>query len=257
MIRFLATLCLAATIFVVAVITLVWGQAGQIIRSGNLSPVVTGGGGGTATLTSPGAHCALSGGNLTIANTGTTGNYCGARSTTSHSSGKYYFETQAVAYSAAGDNAVGLANSSASLTNYGGVDTNSIVVYAISTATTWFYNNANVTLHAAPNAAVGDSIGIAFDVGNGTMWGMLFHAGACANSGLWYGNGSAPSSLFNPATNSGGQIIGVTGALYAYAQSYDASAAAANKWTMNFGATSYLITTDTGCPGVPSGFGNI
>jgi hypothetical protein len=209
-------------------------------RFGNLAALAAGGGGGggggvtwntadkTGTIT-------LSGSNLTATlNSSSIGV---VRGSTSHTSGKYYFEATVGTASSTPFWQIGLATATKSLTpTYLGDDTNGL---GFSASGADYYNAGNQSSWVS--AAPGDVICLAVDFTNAKVWARL-------NGGNWLNDVIGNQ---NPATNTGG-ITGLTGwgtfmagPLFP-AWSGNTSGDAA---TANFGGTSYAQTP-------PSGFGN-
>lgn len=157
----------------------------------------------TATLnpSDKNANIALSDDNLMGTSTAGGNNFYNARGTTSHDLGKWYFEgrVHAIASGDAGDNAVGVANATASLggatNNWFGFDTNSVVVFVGSgaTASVWFKGVSQLTLDGQ-NAAE-SIIRIALDASARRIWFQM-------QGGNWNGNAG-----FDPATGVGGLDI--------------------------------------------------
>jgi hypothetical protein len=170
-----------------------------LIRAGSLAAAA----GGAAVTWNPvdkAATVTLSGGDL-IATSSGAGTEGTVRSTTSKSSGKYYFEARMLNY----DNnrpSIGIANATQSLTTGLGLTVNSNAIYPELDA--WYYNNVagdGIDLFMTDNAL----IYIAADLDNGKLW-MKYPAGV---TGHW--NKDAAD---NPATNTGGQTLSVTGPYY-------------------------------------------
>jgi len=198
-------------------------------------------GGGTTTFdpSNLGTGNALSGGNLVVSTSDTSTNaYAVARSITSHSTGKFYFEVTLTSNGCgAGCIVVGIANGSATLQGgaYPGRDAN---LWAAC------YGNEGWTLNTVNNsncitfAAVGDVIGVAVDYTNSLIW----IRDVTVSSTTWNaGGGAAPGGT-------GGQSISVISCpcYAAYGGFTDFSTESA---TANFGGTAYAATA-------PAGFGN-
>lgn len=157
------------------------------------------------------ADITLSGGNL-IATHASGGSFANVRSTTSKTSGKYYFE---VTWSGGdGNNGVGVANGSASLSNYLGNDANSIGWYD-----TGFGHPSGTTFTA------GDVIGIAID---------------CTNGLIWYRKNGTFSG--NPAAGTGGTSISLAAYYAAVAFQYSTLGAG----TINFGGSAFANSPPSG-----------
>lgn len=177
---------------------------------------------------------ALSNGNLTFAQ-GTTFAYEGLRATTSHSTGKYYFEVTLVTMFDAFVQ-VGIGNASQVLTQkVGGTGLNSVGAMATDRGT--YLNNTFSATWAAAGAVAGDIVGVAVDFGNSNIWFRKINGGTPQN---WNNSGSA-----DPATNTGGFSISTLNAgPYFPMASADT---AADSMTANF-AGSFIAAA-------PSGFG--
>lgn len=191
--------------------------------------------GGAAAVTWDGAHKStnftLSGGNLTATAGGTNLNGQNTRSTTSHTTGKYYVELSLTTVAVQADFAFGLVNSSQANDNsFIGDTTQHGYGYFISGSDV--FNNANV--HTVQSCAAGHVAQMAVDVGAALVW---FN---CDN-GNWNNSGAA-----SPATGVGGFDISVlTGPYFVGLEMEDNTDAS----TVNFGATALSFTA-------PSGFGN-
>jgi hypothetical protein len=175
------------------------------------------------------ASITLSGGNLTAASS--AGSFVSLRAIASHSTGKFYRENTVVQSANPNNiNAGGIANSTAGLSNYMGVDTNSVSIFGAGGV---FLNNVNIATVAA--YGVGDVLCDAVDLGALLIWFRT-------NGGLWNNSGTA-----NPATGAGGiSIASLAGGPYLPSASMDTTI---DIMTANFGATAYAQS-------VPSGFGN-
>jgi hypothetical protein len=199
----------------------------------NYNVSISGGGGGPVTW--DGSHKStnftLSGGNLTATATGTNTNGQNTRSTTSHSSGKYYIELSLTTVAVAADYAFGIANSSQANDNsfLGDGTQNGYAWYIVSQVV---FNNANV--HTIQSCGAGHVAQMAIDTGAKLVW---FN---CDN-GNWNNNAAN-----DPAAGSGGfDFSALTGAYFIALEMEDNTDAS----TVNFGATSFSFTP-------PSGFGN-
>lgn len=161
----------------------------------------------------------ISGGGLTATGTASGGDDL-VRSSTSKSSGKLYFEgTMTLSGS---ESALGLANSTASLTAFLGTDNNGIGTYKSGHT---FLNGSNVL--SGPSFANGDTMGVAEDLGSNLYWVRNDNAPATWNLG-----GSA-----DPVTGVGGQSISaITGPFFV---TFDVPCGAGAVATVNFGATSF------------------
>lgn len=193
---------------------------------------LAGGGGGSAVTLDPAhtdTHLTLSNGNLT-ATANALFSFANSRSTTAHSSGKYYVEVVSTNPS---DGAVGLASASESPTNYLGQTVNSV----------GYYNTGDVYFNGAQAAAVAtwgatfltSVIDVAIDLDNKKIWVKV-------DNGTWNRDSAA-----NPATNTGGVSIAAlaNAPFFFVVEPYSSGAAL----TVNFGATSFVNAA-------PSGFGN-
>src|SRR5271166_306244 len=182
------------------------------------------------------ASITLSNVNLTASNPADV-NWSSVRSTTSHSSGKYYFEITPGA-TGAGTNGVmvGLADASASLSSYLGSSTHGYAWQnniSAGTGLTWY--NATHTDTFYP-CNVGQTCGYAVDLTAKKVW-VIRWAGGGWNAGL-----TPPQ---DPNTPSGGyDISGVSGNIFfGFSGQFTANAATV---TVNVGGTSYVGTVPTG-----------
>lgn len=190
-----------------------------------------------------GAGNALSNGNLTVTMPAATGfGFAYARSITSHSSGKFYFEITLTTPLFAGSTAIGIANNGAPLQlAFPGFDANlSVACYGATNIQDQGWDIDSATNNNCPSfGSNGDIIGVAVDFNAGLIW-----IRNTASPTVWNAGGSA-----NPATGVGGQSISaITCPCYAIYSVYtdDGSPQVA---TGNFGATPYAAIA-------PSGFGN-
>lgn len=180
----------------------------------------------------------LSNGNLTGTYNSTAPASVTARSTTNHSSGKFYLEFT--------NNAVGTP-SSGSIFGCGdsgvpasgavgiGFDTNSCGLYGINGEV--YYNGTLIIAGSSDLTFVANDVaGVAIDLGNNAIWFRNVTSG----THNWNASGSA-----NPATNTGGVALTSIGAVYFMMGAYRAS----TQSTVNIGGTSYAGTP-------PAGFGN-
>ena len=180
-----------------------------------------------------GSQNTLSGGNL-IVSSGTAANgYYYARTVTSHSTGKYYFEF-AIAQAANSDVTFGLVNATESLGPLNpGFTANSAAGYSNSGN---FVINS-LTIGTIPILFTAHTVGVAVDLGAGLIW-----IRDTPTPGTWNAGGTA-----NPATAVGGlSLATLSGPYFAAASVYSVTG---NSATANFGATGYVATA-------PSGFGN-
>lgn len=135
-----------------------------------------------------GAAITLSGGNLTATNN--AGTDASVKSTTSHSTGKLYFEVTVVAYNRA---LIGIGNSSATLNNFVGSDANGIAEFGTGLV---FVNSGTVASGFNAFNVASTVVSVAVDIGNNAIWFRT------TSGGTWNGSGTA-----NPATNTGGLSI--------------------------------------------------
>jgi len=191
--------------------------------------------GGAAVTLNPSdkhANVTLSGGDLTSTNTTTRGN---VRSTTSKSSGKFYFELLLTTGSNGYDHCVGVANSTASLTTGPGGSGGAHSVGQYGGDANIYINNASVG--TGTTCTVTNRMCVAVDFDNNRIWYRT-------NSGNWNNNASN-----DPATNTGGvSIASITGPFFVIV-SVENSGGGNGVSTINFGATAFTYTA-------PSGFGN-
>jgi hypothetical protein len=117
----------------------------------------------------------------------------GCRATHAESSGKYYFELTLNAM-LSGDNGVGIALGSASLSTIGTDATGSCVIFG--SGNIWFNGSNQGNYLSSFGSETPVNMGIAVDCGNAKIWFRL-------NGGNWNGNSSA-----NPATDTDGFDIG-------------------------------------------------
>jgi hypothetical protein len=182
-------------------------------------------------------NIALSGGNLTGAATASNLNGQTTRSTTSHSSGKFYVEFTGTLINAThpGTSGFGFANASMADNNDfpGSNNNNGIEIYDNGEV---FLNGTNTATYSS--ASTGNIISMAVDFGGQLIWWSV-------NGGNWNAGGTA-----NPATGIGGVSFSTINAGPYFAVSeLDAHTGGASSTTINFGATTYSYTP-------PSGFGN-
>jgi len=185
-------------------------------------------GGGTTTFNpaDTAGTVTLSGGNLVQTGTGAGS----SRTIASHSTGKFFFE-YVVGTGNAYEHAIGLANSTASLTvGPGSPDTNSLAYYE---GDPLVYCAGGSIGSSGLTYVAGDTIDMAVDIGAGLVW-------VRQNGGNWNNSGSA-----NPATGTGGLSFTLTGPLFALG--YVGASGRVN--TFNFGGSAYAYAA-------PSGFGN-
>jgi hypothetical protein len=173
------------------------------------------------------ANIGLTGGNLTATSTG-----AGAVRATNFISGtdKVFFS---VTYDG-NQSAIGVGDSTASLSTQPGSDTTHSIAYRPQTASgDVYYNGSSVA--TIGQATAGDVIYCCIDFANGKIW-------FARNNGNYNNSGTA-----NPATNTGGITISVTGNLYPlwYA------AATGTATTANFGATTFARAAPSGYTTIP------
>jgi hypothetical protein len=202
--------------------------------SGTVATVVTGTlaateGAAVATTWNPAdksANVTLSNGNLTAQ--GTNSSDGGVRSTTSQTSGKFYFEVTWLSATGGVDAGCGIATSAAVLTSMGSTALGIALVYQSGAI---YVNGTNTGISIGTNTA---PVCIALDLTNSRIW---FRIGG----GNWNNSGTA-----NPATNVGGINISAlfpTNAAFAAVTVQNTT----NTYTVNFGASAFAQT-------VPSGF---
>ena len=182
------------------------------------------------------ANVVLSNGNLTAATTSTNSADQGVRSTTSKSSGKFYFEVSFPGPAPFGaDTGAGLTIASTILTSVGSSVANSIIAYGPTGNI--YYNGSNTSISIGA-AAIGDVAGFALDLANQRVW-------VRRNGGNWNNSGTA-----NPAANVGGiNISAVFTSNAAYALYCCNSNNASGPYTTNFGATTFAFAAPSGFSG--------
>lgn len=149
--------------------------------------------GGAVTWAAPSAHVALSGSNLVATSlTGTTSGDA-ARSTTSHTTGKYYLEVTFTTDTGTAGSGVGLIGSTFAIgpPNFVGGNTNSICAYSSGSI---FYNGGT-SGWAVSAMTTGDIWCLAIDLDFRKLW-------VRKNNLIWGG-----SLGWDPATNVGGESI--------------------------------------------------
>jgi len=192
--------------------------------------------GGVATTWNPsdkGTSVTLSGGNLT-ATASATGDMA-VRATTSHATGKYYFEVTVGATYTGGDTGPGIMTLAAARDTFGQNATGGVITYPSGAI---YYNGSPAP--GSPNIGApgtGQIIGIAVDLVNMKVWMRL-------QAGTWKGSSAGPD---DPATNTGGLSIStVFGSAAAYpVQAFGPSAS---------GSTSTVNFSGSFVNGPPSGF---
>jgi hypothetical protein len=190
-------------------------------------------GGGAASFdpSNKGTDVTLSSGNLSATNTSASNVYETARSTTSHSSGKFYIEFTINVRAANNAVLLGFANASSGLNNYISNDNNGVGSYNSIIA----LNNGSIG--GTAGFVQGDIVDMAVDIGASLVWYRT-------NSGSWNSGAGA-----DPATGIGGaNFVAMAAGPYFAAVSMNGSGNN-NQVTANFGGTAYSFTP-------PSGFGN-
>lgn len=191
--------------------------------------------GGSSTTWNPSdksANINLADGNLEAITSGSS--FAGVRSTTSYSTGKYYAELTVTNLSS--QVWFGIANSSASLSNFPGSDTNGMGLRCTSSSTfVLVYNNSAIV---PPGTWSGTIMQIALDMTDGLIW---FNVQNLTNG--WNANATA-----SPSTGTGGFSITsaypITGSiLFDFTGAFNSDVG-----TANFGNSAYTYTP-------PSGFG--
>lgn len=158
------------------------------------------------------------------------------RGTAGRTSGKGYFEVGLTAGSDLSHLMLGVADSSATLTNYVGSDVHGYGLQPGSGSGS-VYHNGGSTTNLYGTATVGQTVGVALDITNSKLW---FWNSA---SGNW--NNAAIGSQ-DPANNTGGiSISGLTGSIFPALSFFDH--AAATTLTFNLGGSAFVGS-------VPSGF---
>lgn len=190
-----------------------------------------------------GAGITLSGGNLTATYSGASSTNAG-KANKSHSTGKFYFETNWIVGGGSNAREWGIGNSSAGTTGYqvGVSDANAI---GYGTGGTIFFNGGTVPASVLNCAAGGGSnfCAIAVDLGGALIW-------------FWSDNPSSlgwnNSATANPATGTGGLPLSVVSGPYFPMYSLFATA---DQVVANFGATTYNYATMAATLAA-AGFGN-
>lgn len=177
-----------------------------------------------------GDYAILSNGNLT-ANTGLTGNtYSQLISSTSQSSGKYYWELTINAMNLNQyDMSVGICNSSVTMAATPG-SSGYAGVWMEGTGS-YYAANGDGFSGSVSGAGTGTVIGIAIDATNQLIW--------ISKDGTW-GAGTDPSS------NVGGWPLAMSGPYYATQAFYNFYSDTTMQVTANFGATSFANAIPTG-----------
>lgn len=178
----------------------------------------------------------LSGGNLTVTRGVAAFAFRGVRATKSHSSSKYYYETDLTAITAPNDSlALGIGNSTMTLTTFPGSTYNSTGM--LNGTGKVGINSVVVATYAT--FVQGQTLCMAVDLDNMRMWYRT-------NGGNWNNNASA-----DPATNTLGVDISSLNASGAGPPYFPAMCLSnsGDTFTSNFGASAYAQA-------VPSGFSN-
>jgi hypothetical protein len=174
----------------------IFEPGGQIGGGGSVGPTVTWDPATAITAT-------LSNGNLTAANAATW--YQGAFGTTTHTTGKWYFEITLTA----ADNSIsnsygwGAALDGTGLIDFSSGGVGGVICYLGSGG----INAGGSGTGYGINASQGAIVGVAIDLTNQKMWFKIV-AGTGSGGALWNGNGTA-----NPATNVNGAAIPTAGAM--------------------------------------------
>lgn len=187
------------------------------------------GGGSPATTWDPantGSGATLSGGNLIITKTSAGSSYSTTRSTTSYSSGKYYFEVKITETNASNYMLVGIVNASASLAQAVGTNINGYSYYEQNGDS--YYNNIGSAFGSA--YGLGDVIGVAIDFAAGKIW--------FSKNNTWQASGN-PGGGTNPAYT-------ITAGTYFAACSVWSTRSPADELTGQFNATEQTYTPPTG-----------
>lgn len=197
---------------------------------GNLTQAATG------TVSTPGetwnpatasSGATLSNGNKTAESNGTGGGYANVRSTTAHSTGKWYYETQIITVANASSPYVGVANFLPSAndgqmgTISGGVSLSADGTLANQGTSTGGWAGTNLTTYS--------TVMIAVDMDAGKIW--------FGRDGVWFASGD-PGAGTSPAAT------GLTGAQYAGASTGPSSAR--GKLTGRFTAAEFAYVMPTG-----------
>ncbi len=192
----------------------------------------SGSGGGTTTSVWSAADATangmtLSNGGLTVSSATITGGWKSIRNTTSHASGKWYFELLCNASNADGNEIYGFGSSSLNVLNYiGGSTYSGGVSWAGNNLSAGFTSNYTTTLPTAAN----DVWSFAIDFTSGGIW--------IAQNNVWKNSsnpatGSLPIISFTPAT---------VGALFAAVSFYTAG----QIWTLQPTAASQKYAPPSG-----------
>jgi hypothetical protein len=169
---------------------------------GAFTPATGGGGTGTTwNSADKSGDITLSGSDLIATRATGTASYVGVRSVSSKSSGKYYFEIEVTYVGSGGNEGFGVANGTASLTNYPGGDLNSIGEFPDNTSSAIYINAGSVgTLGSIASATrIGVAVDLDTDVVGFTLNGSSYsdedistlNAGPYFIMGSLYGNATA------------------------------------------------------------------
>ena len=173
----------------------------------------------------------FSNGNLTATSIGSTNAWNCARSTTSQTGGKWYFEWTNVEDQANFGQMIGLANATAALSNFAGADTNGI---SFQSGGGVYFNNVEVVAGGGGNGyGVNAVAGVAVDLTNNLLW--AFSPG----TGEWNSSLTA-----NPATGTGGVSFSSLGAAFLAVSMNPVDGTESG--TLNAGATSFAHSLPTG-----------
>jgi len=184
----------------------------------------------TWSTTAKNAGVTLSGGNLIATATNASVGQSGRTNIGITTGGKKYWEVTMVDFT--NDNAPGFGNSSMSTADDAFVGTNvNTVGYFNDPALV--YNGA--TIFAAAPWTSGDTLCWAVDFNAGSFWVRV-------NSGNWNNSGTA-----NPATNTGGAAVGVSGDIY---PAYTVFAASASLGRATGAFSSFAFSVPSGFTGI-------
>lgn len=173
-----------------------------------------------------GSGATLSGGNLIVTKTSGSGSYSTTRSTTSHSSGKYYFEVAITETNDSNYMMVGIVNASASLSQVVGDNINSYGYYEQNGDS--YYNKVASAFGSA--YWLGDIIGVAVDLTANKIW--------FSRNNSWQASGS-PSTGANPA-------YAITAGTYFAACSVWSTLSPADELTGKFNTSEQTYTPPSG-----------
>lgn len=211
------------------------GAASAIVSATTPSSVVA-----TFDPATSSASVTLTNGNLT----GTAGPFATgkqqqtARSTISHTTGKWIFEVTAGTITS--NWAVGICNGTFDPGNGLGADINGVGFYPVSPIMAGYFNNVQGFGAAAGTAADvnGAIFTVAFDAAAQLYWVTSPAMRAAYGAAAWNDSGTA-----NPGTGVGGlSYSGLTGAVYAVWNTADTTGSA----TVNFGASAFSVAIPTG-----------